>query len=106
MSIDSSNLEVVLVEQDGIAHEFQVRVGKHTLTVITDLEIEGSTLLLRNLHVDGPGTGQLSASLLRKAIRALGQNYNVTMVIVRGFERTTGANPGHTPRPIEVRIES
>ena len=97
---------MILVEQDGIAHEFQVRVGNHTLTVITNLEIEGSTLLLRDFHVDGPGPGQLSATQLRKAICVLGQNYNVTMVVVRGFERTTGANPGHIPRPIEVRIES
>lgn len=106
MNDDSNNLEVVLVEQDGIAHEFQVQIGNHTLTVITNLEIEGNTMLLRDFHVDGPGPGQLSASQLRKAIRVLGQNYNVAIVVVRGFERTTGAKPGHVPRPIEVRIKS
>jgi hypothetical protein len=106
VSGEPNSPEIVLVEQDGIAHEFQVRVGNHLLTVITNLEIEGRTLLLRDFHVDGPGPGQLSATQLRKAIRALGQNYNVTTVVIRGFERTTGANPGHTPRPIVVRIES
>lgn len=106
MSGDSNNPEVILVEQDGIAHEFQIKIGSHTLTVITNLEIEGDTMLLRDLHVDGPGPGQLSASQLRKAIRVLGQSYKVTVVVVRGFERTTGAKPGHIPRPIEVRSDS
>lgn len=95
----------MLLEKDGDVHEFSVKLAKGELIVITKVDVDGNVLTLRDLHVDGAGPGTSSAFELRQVIRAFGQSFGTSTVIVHGFARTTGANPGHTPRPIILRVE-
>jgi hypothetical protein len=69
--------------------------------VITEPSIEGSTLFLRGTHIEGKGT-------LKEAIevaRDLGGRAKVDRVVVEPGRRTTGARPGHLPRPIIIEVQ-
>jgi len=58
----------------------------------------GDTLILRGTHIAGQGT-------LREALaaaKAFGREQGAKRVIIEGARRSTGANPGHIPRPIIV----
>ena len=105
MSDDRPFPEIVLLEKDGDVHEFSVKLAKGELIVITRVEVDDDVLTLRDLHVDGAGPGTSSAYELRQVIRAFGQSFGTSTVVVHGFARTTGANPGHIPRPILVRVQ-
>jgi hypothetical protein len=66
---------ITVIDQQGNTFEFRLEGPKGVLTVITDVDREGDTLILRGLHVYG-------------ADRATG----------------SGANPGHTPRSITIKV--
>lgn len=94
-----------IVAQDGDAFEYSM-VGRNgsEITVITNQSIEGNRLVLNGLHIDGAGAGTSSIRELRQFARDLGRQQGVDQVVIRGGIRTTGANPGHTPRDIIVRV--
>jgi RHS repeat-associated protein len=82
------------------------RVGPHVRGVfeaakgeghfVTELVREGETLILRGTHIEGQAT--LRESL--EAARAFGREQGAKKVIIEGGKRTTGARPGHIPKPI------
>lgn len=77
------------------------------LEIITNYVKEGKKLVLRNLDIEGPGPGTLGAGYvgkLRGYARQLGRQEEVEEVIVEPRPRETGANPGHTTRPIRIRV--
>ena len=105
VSHDQPVLEMVLLDKDGDVYEFLVKLAKGDLTVITTVEVVGNVLILRDLHVDGAGPGTSSFKELRQTIKAFGRSFGTQTVVIHGFARTTGAKPGHVPRPIIVRLE-
>ncbi len=75
------------------------------IEVIAEMSREGDTLILRGAHVEEPGAGSLGISELRQLGRLLGRQQGVRRVFVFGGTRTTGANPGHSPRPVVIEVD-
>jgi len=90
-------------DEDTIEYAITGRNGSE-VTVITNHRIVGDRLILEGLHIDGAGRGTSSVRELREVARAVGKQNGVKEVVIRGGTRTTGANPGHIPREIKVRI--
>jgi len=89
---------IQILEREGNTVIASFKVAKGEARVIAEVMREGDTLFLRGAHIEGQGT-------MREAIqaaRAFGQEQGAKRVIIEGGIRTTGANPGHTPRPITV----
>jgi hypothetical protein len=66
-----------------------------------EISQEGKTLHLRGTHVEGKATLQEAKS----ATAAFGKDGGASEEIIQGGTRTTGANPGHIPRPIRVVVD-
>jgi hypothetical protein len=75
------------------------------IEVIAGIRVEDDLLVLEHVHVDGPGIGSFGPRRLRQLARELGASEGVKRVRIIGARRTTGANPGHAPRPIEIEID-
>jgi RHS repeat-associated protein len=91
-------LKILEVEGNVIRGSFQGANGEARF--VTEVVKDGETLILRGTHVEGSAT--LKEGL--EAARQLGRQEGASNVIVEGGRRTTGANPGHTPRPITVPV--
>lgn len=94
-----------IIEQEGATTEFLVHGENGGIKVLADLSQEGRVLTLRQLHIQGAGKGSSSIRELREVIRAIGRSQGARKVIVEGAARTSGANPGHVPRVIEVIVD-
>jgi hypothetical protein len=77
---------------------------KGDISIITGMTKEGDTLILNKMHIDGPGAGSLGLRELRSLAEDLGRQQGAKRVTIYGGTRTTGANPGHTPRPITFPV--
>jgi RHS repeat-associated protein len=89
---------ITVLEREGNVIIASLRGAAGEARVITELVRQGDTLILRGTHIEGAAT-------LKEALRAaaqFGRNQGVKRVIIEGGRRTTGANPGHIPRPITV----
>ena len=74
------------------------------IEIMSNMSQEGEVLSLRNTHIEGPGAGSLGLKQVRSLARTLGKQFNAKVVKIYGGIRTTGANPGKTPRPITIKI--
>jgi hypothetical protein len=74
------------------------------ITVIAEMIKDGDALVLRGMHIDGPGAGSLGPRELRRLATDLGRQHGAKEVIIYGGKRTTGANPGHTPREVRFPV--
>ena len=86
-------------EGDVIIGSFKGAAGE--ARVITEATMEGDTLFLRGTHIEGKGT-------LREALgvaRQMGDSAGAKKVVIEPGTRTTGANPGRTPRPLVIDLE-
>lgn len=93
-----------IVETDGEIVELVATTENGEIRVITAMSKEGDALVLRGLHIDGPGAGAVGRLGLRALATELAKQQGASRVIVHGGRRTTGANPGHIPRPITFLI--
>lgn len=95
---------VRIVESDGDVVEMAASSDKGEIRLIASMAKEAETLVLRGMHIDGPGSGSIGIRELRSLVRELGRLQRVKRVIIHGGTRTTGANPGHTPRPMTFAV--
>lgn len=56
-------------------------------------------IALTETHVAGLTPGRLGAAGLRRLMQKVIESLDVDQIIVAGAVRTTGARPGHRPRP-------
>lgn len=85
--------------------EVLIRVSGGEVTVYTNFIKTSDTLTLLNLDIDGPGAGSLGPGRLRRFGRGeLGRREGVERVVIKGGRRTPGANPGHFPRDVILRV--
>lgn len=90
---------LTIIEQDGPTTSAEIVSHAPTLSVVADIGLEGAGIVLYNLHFDGPGAGGLGLAGLRRVIDQVMELYDVELLEIYGFHRTTGANPGRIPRP-------
>ncbi|MBX3740210.1 MAG: hypothetical protein KF712_04420 [Akkermansiaceae bacterium] len=66
--------------------------------IVAEMIQDGDTLILRGVHIEGKGT--LKEAL--EAARNFGREQGAKRVIIEGGRRTTGAKPGHIPKPLSI----
>jgi hypothetical protein len=68
--------------------------------VMAEVMLEGRCLVLRGLHVHGVdvGVNELRVAGLRRMVREVMEDLDVDAIVIEGSVRTTGADPGRTPR--------
>jgi hypothetical protein len=102
---DQADVPLVrIIETDGDVVELAATTEKGEVRIITGMTREGDTLILKGLHIDGPGAGSLGLRELRDLATDLGRQQGARRVTIYGGTRTTGANPGHTPRPMTLPV--
>jgi hypothetical protein len=96
-------MSVLIKAQDGAAVEAEISTPRGTLVVIASLRLDREALILYDFHIDGPGPGLIGIAGIRDALRQVMEEYDVGIVEIHGFQRTTGAQPGRTPKAIRFR---
>lgn len=61
-------------------------------------------MMLKEFHIHGEdiGSGEFGTHRLIRLAKAVMEAMNVNEMVVHGARRTTGANPGHRPRPLRL----
>lgn len=95
-------------EEDGfLTARIETEFG--AIRFLADLRLEGDTLTIERLDVEGPGllaAGGAFVTLTRRLMDHLGRFYDVEHIVVQGSRRTTGARIGRIPAPIRFRVRS
>ena len=92
------------VEFDGDVLGISVETAAGLIEVVTKYRIDGDTLILDRLHIHGPGAGKIGTARLFRLAQELGRTFGVRRIVIYGAGRTTGAAPGHLPRPITIKV--
>ncbi len=91
---------VRFLEREGNTVIGAFNVAKGEARFAGELVEQGETLILRGAHIEGAGT----LAELKSVAREFGREHGYKRVIIEGARRTTGARPGHIPRPITIDI--
>ena len=67
------------------------------LSLTAEPKMDGATLILRGLHVQGASANKIGAANLMVLARTVMERMDIDRLVVEGALRTTGANPGHRP---------
>jgi hypothetical protein len=95
---------MVAIEREGDVVLYRARSMRGVVELLANGSREGDTLTLREAHIDGPGAGSFGVGALRKFARALAVTEGVRRVVIFGWQRTSGANVGRTPRPVVIEV--
>jgi hypothetical protein len=93
----ASPFRTVLEEQGAKILEVTTKQGV-TLDVAFEEVVEGTTLRLKGVHIQGARPGQIGPKQLLDLARQYGKERGASRVIVEGAKRTTSSMSGRTPR--------
>jgi hypothetical protein len=96
----SMTFSLTIVEQDGPTVLAEIIFPTERLSVVAGIRLEAVGIVLYNLHIDGPGAGGLGVAGLRQIVDQVMELYDVEVLEIHGFRRTTGAKPGRIPGPL------
>ncbi len=91
---------VQILEREGNIVVGVFKVANGEAREIAEMIRDGDRLILNGAHIEGAGT--LKEAL--NAAKAFGREQGAKEVVIQGGIRTTGANPGHAPRPISIKV--
>jgi RHS repeat-associated protein len=89
---------VQILEREGNVVIASFKVANGEARVAAEVIRDGERLILRGAHIEGDGTLKEALS----AAKSFGREQGVKQIIIEGGLRTTGAKPGHLPRPITI----
>jgi hypothetical protein len=92
------------IEEGGGAVLWSFQGANGEIQVLANVSQEGETLVLTNTHIQGAGAGTSSLREMRTIFEAIGRSQSAQEVLIYGAERTSGAMPGHIPRPITITV--
>jgi hypothetical protein len=75
-----------------------VQTPDGALRIMGDLELDGSTMTLLGVHVQGAQANAVGAGNLKLLARLVIERMELDELVVEGAARTTGASPGRRPR--------
>lgn len=90
-----------IIEEDRNVLHAVIQTTEDLVTIMANVVRQPTRLVLDKVHVEGGG---LTRAIIRKAATELGSMKGVDEVLLLGGVRTSGANPGHVPKPILVRV--
>jgi len=101
-----ARIELEAVFDDGDMVMIDVRIGNASACILAQVVLDRTQMILRRMHVDGPGANLLGPAVLKSIVRRMMEIADVETVVVEGAIRTTGAGPGRIPDPIRFRRTS
>jgi len=93
-----------VTEEEGVI-EIIAEGENGEIRIMGNIETHEGTITLEQTHIQGQGAGTSGLKEMGEIIREFGRSRGASEVIILGATRTTGARPGHTPRPIRVRVK-
>ena len=92
----------IIIEQnhDVIWLEYHSHTGQ-MIELIANIGNSAGHLLLDKAHLGGAKPNQLGYTEIKLAVNLLLEVLNVDVLYFQGAVRTTGAKPGHLPRPFK-----
>ncbi|MEG1592638.1 hypothetical protein [Chryseobacterium sp.] len=81
------------------------KIGNENIGIVTNFAVEGKTLHLNQLHIEGSSGGKVGRENLYKIARDLGRQFKVEEVIIQGGKRTTGKYIGKVPSPKIIKVK-
>lgn len=101
---EAAKRTIQVVQREGNLVEMVGTGARGEIRVLTEMTRQGDAIVLKGLHMEGASPGAIGIRELHEFARQLGKEQGVNRVIVEGAKRTTGANPGHIPRTIEIKV--
>ena len=92
--------------KEGSLEFYSTKIGDNIIEFGGEMNIEKGVLTVKGFDIDGNLTNKFGVSELRSIINDFGKQQGVNKVIIEGTKRTTGANPGKVPSPIEFLIKN
>jgi len=89
-----------VLEQEGSLIIGSFRGANGEARMIAEVTRQGDTLTFSGVHIEGKGTFKEAMQVARN----LGEKAKVKRVEILPEKRTTGARPGHTPKPIIIDL--
>jgi hypothetical protein len=90
-----------IAERDVVNVTF--RSGERFVECLADAALEGRIAWLSQCHFQGSGANTVGIRLLRMLAQIVMERIDVDELRIEGASRTTGAGPGHDPRPLVFR---
>jgi hypothetical protein len=90
---------IQILEREGNVVIASFKVANGEARVAAEMVRDGDRLILKGAHIEGNGTLKEALS----AAKSFGREQGVKEVVIQGGVRTTGASPGHLPRPISIK---
>jgi hypothetical protein len=92
---------IELVEQDGSTALLEFTIDNRNVRILAEVAYDLDVLTLSRVHVEGSSPNVIGASgLYRLACAVMKELSDAHQIIVLGAIRTSGARPGHRPRPL------
>jgi hypothetical protein len=101
---DDVSIEIVYDASEGTVVTAHITVTGGTIELMGEVRETGRTLWLSGVHVvvrGGPGL--LTRPAMERIARRVMKEMEYDEIVVAGAARTTGARPGHRPRPFRFR---
>jgi hypothetical protein len=90
-------------ELEGDTLSAELSCQSQTISIVADVAFEGRVALLWSGHIHGDGANTLGGAALLSLTRWAMEFLDVDELRIAGATRTSGANPGHTPRLLVFR---
>ncbi|WP_422050893.1 hypothetical protein [Shimia sp.] len=93
-------------DSEGDIIKAEIKLSKSSLMMIGEIELVGQEIIAKSVSTHGEGglwTNRIGSIGLRRIIQgvlALEEFRDVEAIVIEGSKRTTGANPGRTPKPV------
>ena len=98
-SANPSGVQIVEREGNTVVGSFKVAGGEARF--VGDVVRDGDTLIIRGAHIEGDAT----LKEVYQMAEQYGREQGVKTVCIEGGRRTTGANPGHIPKPLVIEVK-
>jgi hypothetical protein len=100
LDFDISDVTVEIVDVDGSTVLAVVATPVGNVTIIGDVFLEGTVLMVRGAYIGGLQPGALGRRGLNIIGHKLLAEADVREIVIEGSTRSTGKYKGTTPRPI------
>jgi hypothetical protein len=95
-------IEIIRDQSDENIVVAKIATPVGTILVMAEVDLADRALTLSGLHVQGDDVraNEIGVPGLRRIIQAVMEELGVDEIVIIGSVRTTGANPGRSPRPL------
>lgn len=107
------NIEVLSVsvseDSEGDIIEAEIKLSEGSLMVIGEVELIDREIVVKGMSTHGTNglwtnrAGNIGLRRIARGVLDLEEFRDVEAIVIEGSKRTTGANPGRTPKPVRFK---